>query len=82
MIVHIIEKAPNYDGHTVEVHADTVDAAKATYLQYSVHSTIRQIIHVDANCDILVYPEEICTMESLSENVFVATWQPRTGMSV
>ena len=82
MIVHIIENAPNYDGHPVEIHADTVDAAKVTYLQYSAHATIRQIIHVDANYDILVYPEEICTMEKLSENVFVATWQARTWMSV
>lgn len=82
MIVHIIEKALNYDGQTVEVHADTADAAKATYLQYSVHATIQQTIHVDANCDILVYPEEICTIENLSDNIFAATWQPRNRMSV
>lgn len=82
-IVHIIEQWPNCDNQVMEIHATTVDTAILAYLRRcALNAPIRQTIHVDANYTVVVFPDETCTIERLLPNVYTATWQLRTGVSV
>lgn len=40
-----------------------------------------RINHVNYDHDVFIYPDEVCTMERLSEHVFVATWELKARVS-
>ena len=81
-VIHIIEQWPNCDNQVMEIRANTIGTAISAYLRRcSLNEPIRQTIRVDSNYAVVVYPEETCTIERLSDNVYAATWQLRTKVS-
>lgn len=81
-VVHIIEQWSNGDNQVLEIHANTISGAKSAYLQRCRLGDIMcRINHVNYDHDVFIYPDEVCTMERLSEHVFVATWELKTRVS-
>lgn len=81
-VIHIIEQWPNCDNQVMEVRANTIGSAISAYLRRcALNEPIRQTIRVGADYTVIVYPENTCTIERLSHNVYTAAWQLRTGVS-
>lgn len=81
-IVHIIEQWPNGDNQVLEIHAKTIADAKFAYLRHCRLGDVAcRINRVDFNHVIFTYPDEVCTMEYLSEHVFMATWELKARVS-